>query len=128
MRCTAPRLADRRNASTRRVCHHDRPPGRLRVIGHHRTKCPAGTITGRHRQPARGRAQFTSRHYGYTEALPAGWTGVQATHQWNGTGAPGDTDSVANLFQGPGGVEARAIAAPTKENLAAYTRTTTRAA
>jgi len=44
-RCTAPRLADRRNASTRRVCHHDRPPGWLCVTGHHRTECSAGTIT-----------------------------------------------------------------------------------
>ena len=68
---------------------------------------------------------FTSRHYGYTEALPAGWTGGQATQQWNGTGAPGDDDSDVDLFQGPGGVEAWAIAAPTKEDLAAYTRTTT---
>jgi hypothetical protein len=70
---------------------------------------------------------FTSRHYGYAEALPAGWTGGQAAQQWDGTGAPGDEDSVVDLFQGPGGVEAWAIAAPTKENLAAYTRTTTRA-
>lgn len=30
-----------------------------------------------------------------------------------------------DLFQGPGGVEAWATTAPTKENLAAYTRTTT---
>jgi hypothetical protein len=71
---------------------------------------------------------FTSRHYGYTEALPAGWTGGQATQQWNGTGAPGDEDSVVDLFHGPSGVEAWAIAAPTKENLAAYTAMTTRAA
>ena len=34
--------ADRRTASTRRVCHHDRPPGRLRVNGN---GCPR-----RHRQ------------------------------------------------------------------------------
>jgi hypothetical protein len=40
-------------------------------------------------------------------------TGVQATQRWNGTGAPGDEDSVADRFQGPGGVEAWAIAAPT---------------
>jgi hypothetical protein len=71
---------------------------------------------------------FTSRHYGYTEALPAGWTGGQATQQWNGTGAPGDEDSVVDLFHGPSGVEAWTIAAPTKENLAAYTAMTTRAA
>lgn len=84
---------------------------------------PAATAS----TPAAARI-FTSRHYRYTEALPAGWTGGQATQQWNGTGAPGDDDSVVDLFHGPGGVEAWAIAAPTKENLAAYTRTTTRAA
>jgi hypothetical protein len=67
---------------------------------------------------------FTSRHYHYAEALPAGWLSAsQATQQWDGTGAPGYEDSVVDLFQGPGGVQAWAIAAPTKENLAAYTRT-----
>jgi len=72
---------------------------------------------------------FTSRHYGYTEALPAGWaSATQATQQWNGTGAPGDQDSVVDLFQGPGGLEVWAIAAPTKESLAAYARATIRAA
>jgi hypothetical protein len=72
---------------------------------------------------------FTSRHYGYTGALPAGWSSnVQATQQWNGLGAPGDQDSVVDLFSGPGGVEAWAMAAPTKENLAAYTAAATRAA
>ena len=54
---------------------------------------------------------FTSRHYGYTEALPAGWSSaVQATQQWDGTGSPGDQDSVVDLFQGPGGIEAWALA------------------
>jgi hypothetical protein len=71
---------------------------------------------------------ITSRHYGYTEALPAGWLSAsQATQQWDGTGAPGYEDSVVDLFQGPGGVEAWALAAPTKENLAVYTRTVIRA-
>jgi hypothetical protein len=99
--------------------------------------CASSATTGPSTPPAQSPATastpaaariFTSRHYGYTEALPAGWTGGQATQQWNGTGAPGDEDSVVDLFQGPGGVEAWALAAPTKENLAAYTRTTTRAA
>jgi hypothetical protein len=100
--------------------------------------CASSATTGPSAPPAQSPAAtastpatasiFTSRHYGYTEALPAGWTGGQATQQWNGTGAPSDEDSVVDLFQGPGGVEAWAIAAPTKENLAAYTRTTTRAA
>ena len=87
------------------------------------TQSPAATAS----TPAAARI-FTSRHYGYTETLPAGWTGGQATQQWNGTGAPGDEDSVVDLFQGPGGVEAWAIAAPTQENLAAYARATIRAA
>ena len=44
---------------------------------------------------------FTSRHYGYAGALPAGWSSdVQATQQWNGQGAPGDDDSVVDLFSG----------------------------
>jgi hypothetical protein len=99
--------------------------------------CASSATTGPGAPPARSPAAtagtpaaariFTSRHYGYTEALPAGWTGRQATQQWNGTGAPGDQDSVVDFFHGPGGVQAWAIAAPTKENLAAYTRATTRA-
>lgn len=72
---------------------------------------------------------FTSRHYGYTQVTPAGWySGGQATQQWDGKGAPGELDSVVDLFQGPAGIEAWAIAAPTKESLAAYARATTRAA
>jgi hypothetical protein len=72
---------------------------------------------------------ITSRHYGYTEALPAGWRLVtQAKQQWDGNGAPGDGDSVVDLYVGPGGVEAWVYAAPTKENLAAYAITTVRVA
>jgi hypothetical protein len=72
---------------------------------------------------------ITSRHYGYTEALPASWRpAAQATQQWNGKGAPGEQDSVVDLFYGPGGVEALAFAAPTKEGLAAYARATIRGA
>ena len=96
--------------------------------------CASSATSGPGAPPARSPAataparMFTSRHYGYTEALPAGWTGGQATQRWDGTGAPGDEDSVVDLFHGPGGLEAWAIAAPTKEDLAAYTTTTTRAA
>jgi len=72
---------------------------------------------------------FTSRHYGYTETLPPGWaSAAQATQQWDGKGAPGSEDSVVDLFQGPGGVQAWALAAPTKESLAAYAMATIRAA
>ena len=72
---------------------------------------------------------FTSRQYGYSEALPAGWwSNGPATQRWDGKGSPGDRSSVVDLFAGPGGVKAWAYAAPTKENLAAYAITTARAA
>jgi hypothetical protein len=78
--------------------------------------------------PAAART-FTSRHYGYTEALPAGWRSVtQASQRWRGKGAPGYEDSAVDLFYGPGGVEAWAMAASTRDSLAAYTRATIRAA
>jgi hypothetical protein len=91
-----------------------------------------GTLGHAHGPPNTGPAaarMVTSRHYGYTEALPAGWLpGAQATQQWNGKGAPGSEDSVVDLFDGPDGVQAWALAAPTKESLAAYARATIRAA
>jgi hypothetical protein len=98
--------------------------------------CASSATTGGSATPTRSRAAadtpaaariFTSRHYGYTEALPAGWTGAQATQRWDGTGSPGDEDSTVDLFRGPGGVEAWALAIPTRENLAAYARMTIRA-
>lgn len=71
---------------------------------------------------------ITSRHYGYTEALPAGWRLVsQATRQWNGQGGPGYDAPVVDLFAGPRGLQAWAYAAPTKKGLAAYIAATIRA-
>jgi hypothetical protein len=64
----------------------------------------------------------TSRHYGYTETLPAGWRlGRQATRQWNGRGGPGYDRPVVDLYIGPSQIQAWATAAPTKQSLAAYT-------
>ena len=71
---------------------------------------------------------FTSRHYGYTEALPAGWRlARQATRQWSGKGGPGYDRPVVDLFAGPHGIAAWAVAAPTTKSLAAYTSATIRA-
>lgn len=78
--------------------------------------------------PAAART-FTSRHYGYTAALPAGWSANRpATRQWNGKGSPGYEDTTVDLFYGPGSLQAWAMAAPTKQSLAAYARATIRAA
>jgi hypothetical protein len=91
-----------------------------------------GALGHAHRPPPNGgpvaARVFTSRHYGYTETLPAGWRfPQQATQRWNGKGAPADTDPTVDHFTGPGGLEAWVIAAPTNKNLAAYTTTTIRA-
>ena len=79
--------------------------------------------------PTSGHARIvTSRHYGYTETLPAGWRlAQQATRPWNGQGSPGNGDPVVDLFRGPRGVEAWAFSAPTRASLAAYTSTVIRA-
>jgi len=90
-----------------------------------------GALGRAHGRPNSGPAAarvFTSRHYGYAEALPAGWRLARpATRPWAGTGAPGYDRPVVDLFQGPGSLQAWAIAAPTTKSLAAYTRATIRA-
>ena len=72
---------------------------------------------------------FRSRYYGYTDALPSGWSSnSQATQPWDGKGTASDQDRFIDLFYGPGGLEAWAVAAPTNRNLAVYTTATIRAA
>jgi hypothetical protein len=89
----------------------------VRTVGHAHPPAPAV-------RPHPTARIITSRYYSYAEALPPGWRppGL-ATQRWDGTGSPADTDPVTDLFTGPGGVEAWALAAPTRENLTAYTRT-----
>jgi len=70
----------------------------------------------------------TSRQYGYTEALPAGWRlARQATRPWGGKGAPGYDRPVVDLFAGPHGIAAWTVAAPTNKSLESYTSATIRA-
>jgi hypothetical protein len=90
-----------------------------------------GALGHAHGTPNSGPAAagiVASRHYSYTEALPAPWRLLtQATRRWDGTGAPGYDSPVVDLFQGPGSLQAWADATPTNENLAAYTSATIRA-
>ena len=44
---------------------------------------------------------FTSQNYGYSAALPAGWSSHQAGSQWDGLGPPGFEDGDVDLFTGP---------------------------
>jgi hypothetical protein len=74
-----------------------------------------------------GPSTFTSQTYGYTVALPAGWSGHQASYQWNGGGSPSHGDGDVDLFAGPGSGFAIAFAAPSRASLAAYVDTFVRA-
>jgi hypothetical protein len=90
-----------------------------------------GALGRAHTPPNQGPAgprMVTSGHYGYTEALPAGWRLVrQAARPWNGKGGPGYDTRVVDLFAGPGGVAAWAYAAPTTKSLLSYATATIRA-
>ena len=95
------------------------------ALGHALGRGPGPVKPG----PAPARPRFTSRVYRYTEALPPGWrSGGPARQRWNGKGSPAYFAPTVDLFLGPGGVQAWVYAAPTGENLAAYTAATIRAA
>lgn len=66
---------------------------------------------------------FTSRLYGYTVALPAGWS-AQPGQRWGGTGAPGPVD----VFRGQPNVAAWAFAVPRPASPAAYASAITQTA
>ena len=68
---------------------------------------------------AAGPTPFTSTTYGYSLTLPAGWTAIQATKAWDGTGAPFHDVPEADQFIGPGAASAWFFGAPTKKDLAA---------
>ena len=70
---------------------------------------------------------FSSQNYGYSAALPAGWSGHQAAYAWNGGGSPGFEDSDVDLFGGPNGIIVIAYGAASPQSLAAYTRATAQA-
>jgi len=83
-----------------------------------------GASTPRSGAPgASATAAFTSRLYGYTVALPAGWS-VQPGQHWGGTGGPGSVD----VFRGQPNVAAWAFAVPRPASPAAYATAITRTA
>ncbi|HEX2755679.1 MAG TPA: hypothetical protein VHM48_09460 [Candidatus Limnocylindrales bacterium] len=65
---------------------------------------------------------FTSKTYGYSVMLPAGWTGVQATAVWNGTGAPGSDTPEGDRFLGPAAPSSWALVTPKSKDLAGYAK------
>ena len=71
---------------------------------------------------------FRSRYYGYSVALPAGWSGTKAQDQWgSGSSFPGFEDPDIDLFSGPSSVRAFAVGQTWPGSLAAYIRMTLQA-
>jgi hypothetical protein len=61
---------------------------------------------------------FTSTTYGYSLLLPAGWTAIQATATWDGSGAPFHDVPEADQFISPTARSAWFFGAPTTKSLA----------
>jgi hypothetical protein len=81
---------------------------------------PATSIPSAAPSAAIGPTTFTSLTYGYSLTVPAGWSALQASKTWSGTGAPSFSDPVGDQFDGPGVASAAGIAAPTIEDLKGY--------
>lgn len=60
---------------------------------------------------------FTSKTYGYSLTVPAGWTVIQATSAWDGKGAPFHDVPEADQFVGPAAASAWFFGAPTTKDL-----------
>ena len=70
---------------------------------------------------------FSSPHYGYTMALPAGWA-AQGAQPWDGPGSRGSGKDGVDVFRGPPYVAAWTFAAPMPPSLAGYATAIARAA
>jgi hypothetical protein len=64
---------------------------------------------------------FTSSTYGYTLRLPPGWTSVQAKKAWDGKAPLSSYSPLVDQLVGTYNASSWALAAPSKQKLAAYT-------
>jgi hypothetical protein len=76
---------------------------------------------------AAGARNFSSPHYGYTMALPAGWS-AQGAQPWDGPGSRGRGKDGVDVFRGLPYVTAWAFAASMLPSLAGYATAIARAA
>jgi hypothetical protein len=66
-----------------------------------------------------GPTVFSSRLYGYTVTVPAGWIPATALLRWDGTGQPGP-GAESDQFDGPGNLSAWAFGGPFSGDLADF--------
>jgi hypothetical protein len=65
---------------------------------------------------------FTSKTYGYSVTLPAGWTAVEAQGPWDGKGMPGSDAAEADHFKSSGTASSWLLRAPSTNDLAAQVK------
>jgi hypothetical protein len=85
----------------------------------------AGALAG---CPSSAPSAFTSQNYGYSGALPAGWSSHQAGYKWPGLLSPSFEDSDVNLITGPNGIVVMGYGTATPHSVSAYTKATVQAA
>ena len=66
-------------------------------------------------------ATFTSGTYGYELKLPALWSSIQATAKWDGKASLSSDSDEVDQFPGTYNASSWAVAAPSKQDLPAYT-------
>ncbi|MEA2538050.1 MAG: hypothetical protein QOF11_2284 [Chloroflexota bacterium] len=80
---------------------------------------PGSTPTATKAGPSASPTSFTSKTYGYSLTVPAGWTVMQASAAWDGKGAPFHDVPEADQFVGPAAASAWFFGAPTTKDLKA---------
>ena len=68
--------------------------------------------------PSGSPTAFTSKTYGYSLTVPAGWTTIQASIPWDGEGMPSHDVPEADQFVSPSSPSASFHGAPTTKDLA----------
>jgi hypothetical protein len=81
----------------------------------------AGALAG---CPSSAPSAFTSQNYGYSAALPAGWSSHQAGYKWPGLLSPSFEDSDVNLITGPNGIVVMGYGTAAPHSVSAYTKAT----
>ena len=71
-------------------------------------------------RPSPSPTSFVSKAYGYSLTVPAGWSVVASSKQWDGISAPAFAAAEGDKFEIPGAASAAGMAAPTTKDLAAY--------
>lgn len=65
-------------------------------------------------------SSFTSKSYGYSLTVPAGWSVTPSSKKWDGISAPPFAAPEGDKFEIPGPASAAGMSSPTSKDLAGY--------